>query len=393
MQTLTKPAWFEDHKKPIFDWINSWSIMPFDQPADCTGYISCHQNDYLRLSTHPEVVKERVKATNDVGYGAMASVVYGGEHEYHIKFKEAIARSCQAESADSVLLTTCGWTANVGLMEAIVKPETPVYLDVNAHASLWDGARFSGGKLIPVKHNSPESMRKMVKVFGPGVIAIDGYYSTHGAVAPVKKYLEIAEEFNCLLVVDEAHSFGMTGINGGGCAVDEDVARRVHFRTVSVAKALGGNGGFIVANPEIVKFLMFRTRSVIFSTSLPPPASAGNWKALEILMRDPERAAHTQKMAAYLRKLFNENGISTGPGACQIVSLMFKGEEPGINLYGKLKEQGVLFSVFLHPAIPKNTSLARFSVYFEMNEKDVETIAEKTIKCIRDLKIETHFVY
>lgn len=385
------PAWFEKTKKPLVERFDSYTPQPFDQPADTTGYISCHQNDYLRLSKHPEVIEERIKASREVGYGAMASVVYGGEHEYHIKFKKAIAKSCGAENENCILLTSSGWSANVGLMESIAKPEMPVYLDVNAHASLWDGARFSGGKLIPIKHNNPEAMRKMVKVFGPGIIVIDAYYSTHGAVSNVKSYVDIAEEYDCLLVLDEAHSFGMIGENGGGCAVNEGVANRVHFRTVSVAKALGGNGGFIVTDPHTAKFLMFRTRSIIFSTNPPPPSSAGNWKALEIIMREPQRAAHTQKMAAYFRKLLNEEGVDTGPGACQIVSLMFNKEEYAVKLYGKLKEMGILFSVFLYPAVPQNTSLARFSIYYELTEKDVEIMAEKTLKCLRDMNISTHY--
>ncbi|MDG5815092.1 aminotransferase class I/II-fold pyridoxal phosphate-dependent enzyme [Chitinispirillales bacterium ANBcel5] len=392
MQKTVTPTWFEEHKKPLLDRIKSWRLHPFDQPSDTTGYISCHHNDYLRLSQHPEVIEERVKATTDVGYGVMASVVYGGEHGYHLKLKEAIAKASKVQGPECVLLTTCGWTANVGMMEAIVRPETPVYLDVNAHASLWDGARFSGGKLIPVKHNCAQSMRKMVKVFGPGVIVIDGYYSTHGAVANVSAYADIAEEFKCLLVVDEAHSFGMIGENGGGCAVDEDVQDRVHLRTVSIAKALGGNGGFVVTDPHTAEYLMYRARSVIFSTNVAPPTSAGNWKALDILMREPQRAAHTQRMAAYLRELFNNNGISTGPSACQIVSLMFKGEDPAIDLYGRLKEMGVLFSVFLYPATPKDTSLARFSIFSEITKEEIETVAESTLKCLRDMGVtETQF--
>ncbi|KMQ52705.1 aminotransferase class I and II [Chitinispirillum alkaliphilum] len=392
MGTVINPLWFEELKKPMFDRINSWQPLPFDQPADTTGYISCHHNDYLRLSQHPEVIEERVKATKDTGYGVMASVVYGGEHGYHMKFKQAIAHSCKAKGPESVLLTTCGWTANVGLMEAIVKEDTPVYLDVNAHASLWDGARFSGGKLIPVKHNSPETMRKLVKVIGPGVICIDGYYSTHGSVATVKDYADIAEEFDCLLLVDEAHSFGMIGENGGGCAVDEGVEDKVHFRTVSIAKALGGNGGFIVTDPDTAEFLMFSTRSIIFSTNVAPPTSAGNWKALQILMREPQRAAHAQKMAAYLRELLNKAGYSTGPSQCQIVSLMFKGEETAIKLYGKLKSKGVLFSVFLYPAIPKDTSLARFSVYSEITPREIEIVAQTTIETLKQMGVhETQF--
>jgi CAI-1 autoinducer synthase len=382
------PNWFTNAKQPLLSRIASWDPFPFDQPADCTGFLSCHQNDYLRLSSHPEVIEARNEATNTTGSGAMASILYGGDHGFHGQFRSLVAESMQAED---VLLTTAGWTANVGLMECIATPDLPIYMDLNAHASLWDGARLSPGKTIPVRHNRPDMLLNYVKKFGPGVIVVDGYYSTHGSICPLEEYVKISEEYNCLLVLDEAHSFGMCGDKGGGLAVEMGLANRVHLRTVSLAKALGGNGGFIAGSEETMYWLTYRARSVIFSSSPTPSNSAGNAKALEILMREPERAAHAQKMADRFRTRLNQAHIDTGPSKCQIVSLHFKGEDQAMKLYGELKKRGILFSVFLTPAVPAGTSLARFSIYSELKENEIDRMAEQTIDALNLLGLESKY--
>lgn len=391
MSSRALPEWFETRKKPWLERLGKLTPFPFDQPADSKDFLACHHNDYLRLSSHPEVVAARNEATQRTGSGAMASVAYGGDHGYHSEFRRLIAESARARDADSVVLTTCGWTANVGLLEAVADPDVPVYIDINAHASLWDGARMANARLVPIKHNDPASIKRFVKVFGPGVIVIDSFYSTHGSVAPLEGYVEVAEETGCLLILDEAHSFGLIGEDGGGLAVERGVAEHIPLRTVSIAKGLGGHGGFIIADAETAKFLTFRLRSVIFSSSPTPSTSAGNAKALEILRREPERARTMHERAEQLRRILNENGVDTGPSRCQIVSLMFKGEDSVCTLYGKLKERGILFSVFLAPAVPENTGLARFSIYHGLREKDIDYIAENILDVLRSIGAQSEF--
>jgi len=387
------PDWFSAKFPLDEEKLKSWSTFPFDQPqdADEKGFLSCHQNDYLRLSAHPKVVEAKNEATSASGSGAMASIVYGGAHGYHTAFRQRVAEVTGVEKADGVLLTTCGWTANVGLVEAITEPDMPIYLDISAHASLWDGARLSPGRLVPIRHNRPEKMRTFLETYGKGIMIIDAYYSTTGAVSPLEEYVELAEEFNCMLILDEAHSFGMTGKNGGGYAVEKGLQDRVHVRTVSLAKALGGNGGLIIANEKISQWLMWRLRPVIFSSSPPPANSAGNLAALNVLIDEPQRAKQCHEMAAYLRELFAKENVDTGPSTCQIVSLNFKSEHAAIDLYGELKKRKILFSVFLAPAVPPNSSLARFSMYANLTKEDVEMVARETIDAMKMLGIESRF--
>ena len=385
------PDWFDDVKKPALTRLARFKTFPFSQPSDTGGYLTCHHNDYLRLSSHPEVVSAMNAANEKTGSGARSAIMFSGDYEYHTMFRRKVADVAQLSGAECILLTTSGWNANVGVMETLAQPGMPVYLDINAHASLWDGARLSPGRLIPVRHNRPDLMLKYVQRYGPGIIVIDAYYSTHGSVAPLENYIDLAENTNCLLVLDEAHSFGMTGEKGGGLAIERGVADRIPIRTVSLAKALGGNGGLVMADEETIYWLTYRMRSIIFSSIPSPASSAGNLAALNIMIREPDRAARTQENAAYLRKLFNENGIDTGPSACQIVSLFFRGEEPAATLFGELKKKGILFSVFVAPAVPRNCSLARFSIYTHLTQSDIEYIAETTIKILNDKGLKSEF--
>jgi len=386
------PDWFKEHMRPTFEYSKSLDPFPFYHDADYTSKYGCHHNDYLRLSANQTVKDARNEAILKTGGGAMASVVYGGDEDYHARFRHLMAKSLNTPSPDCIVNMTSGWTANVGLLEAIIKPDMPVYIDVNAHASLWDGARLSPGKIIPVKHNDYTKLRKFMSVMGPGVVIIDSYYSTNGSVCPLEEYVNATEESGSIMVLDEAHAFCMTGEKGGGVAVETGLADRIHFRTYSLAKALGGIGGAIATNDkDLAFFATFRNRPLIFSSSQPPATSAGNLAALQIVIDEPQLAQRAQKNAAQLRELFHAAGIDTGPSACQIVSLNFRSESAVLRLHEELTKREIYFAVFLAPAVPKNTGLARFSIHSELSEDDVNHIAEQTIDAMKKLDIESKY--
>jgi CAI-1 autoinducer synthase len=378
------PNWFDVHMKEYVVRWKAYDPFPFDQPADTSKYIVLHENDYLRLSSHPEVIAAKHSADLASGGALLASAIYAGDSGEHGEFRKLISECMKAED---VLLTTSGWTANVGLLESIVNPETPVYMDMKAHASLWDGARLGRGNIVPCRHNDVSSMEKRIKRYGKGVICIDSYYSIDGSIADLQGYVEIAERNDCLLVVDEAHSFGMIGHYGGGLAVELGLQDRIPFRTVSLSKAVGGNGGFIAGRKDAIWFLKHRARAVIFSTNPSPGTSAGNLAALRILMKEPERARRCLRMGALLREKLNERGIYPEDSGCQIISLKFNTDPLAASFYGAMRERGILLSVFTEPAVPKDTSLARFSIHCNITSDDIEKVAQEAENCARVLGV------
>jgi CAI-1 autoinducer synthase len=375
------PQWLTAHLQDHRRFIDSLDPFPFDQPSDIRGYFSLHQNDYLRLANHPDVVRARREANQRPRIESFSSSIFGGASDEHNAF---VALLCESMQAEGVILTTAGWTANVGLIEAVAPPDRPIYIDAEAHASMSDGIRLSRGRRVVVKHNDPDHLEKRVRIHGPGLICIDALYSTDGVLPDLRRYVEICERYECTLILDEAHSFGMFGAKGGGLAVEQGLAERVHFRTVSLSKALGGHGGLIACSRDMLRSLCTCVRPVLFSSATSAVLAAGHAKALEIVMHEPQRARHCLAMAALLRSRLHEHGITTAGSASQIVSIFFQNED-ACRFYQAMREHRILTSVFVFPAIPRGVSLARFSVYADLTEADIHFIADRTIDALADL--------
>lgn len=382
IESAKVPAWYCEHMKPASDFIDTLDPFPFCQPSDISGYIALHQNDYLRLGNHPSVKDAREKSNGKVREEAFMSTVFGGSTDECEAFREKIAACMKAEDA---MLTTSGWAANVGLIEAITPIFKPVYIDEHAHASLYDGVKLSTGKKIPVRHNDPQHLLERIAKNGPGIVAIDAVYSTDGSIADIEAYLEICENHDCVLVLDEAHSFGMFG-NGGGLAVERKIAVRVHFRTVSLNKALGGHGGLIAGSKEMMRLVRTKCRSVIFSSATSSVSAAGHLEALNILMREPQRAKRVLDNAEVFRRGLAAAGISTGDSQCQIVSISFDNEQRTCVYYGMLLERGILTSVFLQPATPAGIGLVRFSIHSELTREELADAVMHTVDAFRELE-------
>jgi CAI-1 autoinducer synthase len=379
MSSATRiPIWYREHMRPACEFIAKLNPFPFEQPSDISDFIALHQNDYLRLGNHPDVIAARDDANARNRSESFMSSVYGGGSGECELFRQSIAACMQAED---VLLTTSGWAANVGLIEAIAPVLRPVYIDNHAHASLYDGVKLSLGKKVVIEHNDPENLLTRIAHGGPGIVVIDAVYSTNGSIGDIARYLEICEQHDCVLVLDEAHSFGLFG-DGGGLAVELGIADRVHFRTVSLNKALGGHGGLIAGNREMMQLARARCRSIIFSSATSSVSAGGHRAALEVLVKDPRRARRCLQNAEILRRRFHAHGIDTGDSRCQIVSIFFEDEQQTCEFYDRLRRAGVLTSVFLYPATPAGIGLVRYSVHSELTEQEIDETVKRTVEAL-----------
>lgn len=373
------PQWYREHMQPACEFIARLDPFPFDQPSDLSGYVALHQNDYLRLGNHPDVAAARDRANARNRSESFMSSVYGGGSDECEVFRRAIADCMRAEDA---LLTTSGWAANVGLLEAIAPVLRPIYIDNHAHASLYDGVKLSLGKKVVVDHNDPEHLLARIAHGGPGIVVIDAVYSTDGSIGDIARYVEICEQHDCVLVLDEAHSFGLFG-GGGGLAVELGLADRVHFRTVSLNKALGGHGGLIAGDAEMMRLVRARCRSIIFSSATSSVSAAGHLAALNIIVNDPDRAGRCLRNAEILRQRFHAHGIDTGDSRCQIVSIFFEDEQQTCEFYDRLRKAGILTSVFLYPATPAGVGLVRYSVHSELKAEEIDTTVRVTVEALQ----------
>jgi CAI-1 autoinducer synthase len=381
------PDWITSGVEEYNGWIaKTVAPYPYQHPDNLDDYVCLHQNDYLRMSARPEVRKAKIEAIENYGNSYLASTVFTGGRgmEEHQTFRAQIADAMQTEDA---ILASSGWAANVGLIEVLAKRDTPIYLDQRAHASLWDGAQLSQGRPIMVRHNDPESLERRILRDGAGIVCIDSFYSITGSVADVAAYVDVCERTGSVLILDEAHSFGMVGYGAGGLAVEAGVAERVHFRTTSFSKGLGGHGGCIAASHHLTWLLTHRAHSILFSSSALPCDSAAHRTALSIARAEPWLGSHTLEMGALLRQELSLRGIDTGTSACQIVPIGFESEQLACRFYQILMEHGVLSAVFLSPAVPLGKGVVRFSTHSQLKPEEVVRAADAAAAALDELGI------
>jgi len=265
------------------EWDNK-HILKGNVPGE--GSINLTTNDYLHLSTDCQVLKAQIKILNQISSTPLmsASFVHGDAPQSLLE--KRLASFFESESA---ILCQSGYVANLGLMQSLVEnTNTPIFIDMMTHMSIWDGIRMGGGRAIPFLHNDVKHLEKKIDEFGSGIIVVDSIYSSNGSVAPLTQIAEIARAKNCMLIVDESHSFGTHGIHGKGLVVELGISDIVLFRTASLAKAFASRAGLILCHKEFGDFFNVTSRPQIFSSALMPSDIAGLNMVLEIIIQKLE---------------------------------------------------------------------------------------------------------
>lgn len=352
-------------------------------PAE--GDILLTSNDYLSLARHPEIVEAQRRTLRDEGHGLPRSSVFEfGETPLRLLEREIAAMS-QAEDA---LVTQSGWCANTGLLQSIATAETPVYIDMFAHMSLWEGIKSAGATARPFRHNSVESLRKLIAKHGPGVVVVDSLYSTSGDVCPLREIVAVAREGACVIVVDEAHSLGVYGTRGEGMIAELGLAAQVHFRTASLSKAYAARGGLILCSARHAEYLRYNSLPAIFSSALLAHEIAGLRATVQVIGRERFRRDKVLRNSAALRARLRALGYAVGEDATQIIALVPGAEHLTIQLRDALEARGVFGSVFCDPATPRNRSLVRFTLNADLNAEDLEHIARVCAAVRNEVNLE-----
>ncbi len=335
------------------------------------GAIRLVSNDYLCMTRHPEIVDAQRAALQDADDALLMAAVFLHGDNPQSRFERAMAEWMEAEAS---VLSQSGWTVNTGLIQSIAGPDVPCYIDLFAHASLWEGIRSAGAQAVPFRHNAPEHLEKQLRREGPGVIIVDSVYSTSGSVAPLVDIVEVSERHGCVLVVDEAHSLGTHGPEGRGLVVDLGLTDRVHFRTASLAKAFAGRAGVVACSARIAEYLKYTANPAIFSSGLLPHEIAGLDATLRVIAAADDRRARLHANAAYLREGLSDLGYNLDLCRSQILGLEAGHERSTIRLRDALESRGVFGSVFCAPATPKHRSLIRFTVNSGLSAAELDRI-------------------
>jgi CAI-1 autoinducer synthase len=342
--------------------------------------IHLSSNDYLCLLGQPELVNAQTASLQlECGDLLMSAAFVHGDHP-QIRLEKRLALHMGSEDG---LLCQSGWNANVGLIQSLANSSIPVYLDMLAHASLWEGARSAEARSVPFLHNDASHLEKQIQKYGAGIVAVDSVYSTNGSVCPVLDMLEIAERTGSILVVDESHSLGTHGPQGAGMVAQLGLQERVHFITASLAKAFAGRAGFITCPSRFKNYFLTEARPAIFSSCLLHHELAWFDAALDFIRHANDRRQRLHANSRTLRQALSALGYNVSDGTEQIIALEVGTEPQTLVLRNALEENGIFGSVFCAPATPKNRSLVRLSINSGLTAVEMGRII-KVCEYIRD---------
>ena len=326
-------------------------------------------NDYLGVTGHPDIVKAQVDAiTKSSEFVVQSGVFLLHQHPSRV-FEQTLADWVGKEDA---FLCQSGYSANVGLLQSIADPQTPVYIDTMAHTSLWEGAHAARAPAHAFRHNDPDHLDRMMSKKGPGVVVVDSVYSTTGAVCPLRAMVEVVEKHGSMILVDESHSLGTHGPSGAGLCAELGLTDRVHFISASLAKSVAGRAGFFTAPASMRYYILSSSYPNIFSSCLLPSEIAGLKATVEVLKAADVARERLRNMTRRVRQSLSDMGYPIHQGTEQIIALEAGTEPETMALRDALEERGVFGAIFCAPATSRNRALVRLTLNAALTEAELE---------------------
>lgn len=349
-------------------------------------YLMLSSNSYLGLCGDERLIIAATEAAKLYGTGAGGSRLTTGSCEVHRKLEEEIALFKHTESA---LVFSSGYAANIGAISSLADKDWVIFSDRLNHASIIDGCRLSGARIVIYEHCDVEDLEKKIKVCRPNqsLIVTDGVFSVDGDIAPLPAIVEIARKHDIPLLVDDAHGTGVLGPEGGGVVDLFHLYGQVDIQMGTMSKALASEGGFIAGQKKLVDYLVNRARSFIFSTALSPIAAAVSRQALEIVRREPEARATLMKKSSWLRKSLRDRGFNLIEGQTPIISLIIGPPDLTVNFSRKLRDRNILISAIRPPTVNQGTSRLRITVMANHTSSDLEFALNSIAEVGRELKV------
>jgi 8-amino-7-oxononanoate synthase len=318
-------------------------------------------NNYLGLADHPRVREAAAEAAMRYGAGAGASRLVSGNMTIHRRLEEQLAAF---KHADACLLFGSGYLANSGVVSALAREGDVVFSDALNHASIIDGCRLARAETFVYDHADTDHLEwGLRQAEGRGsLIVTDGVFSMDGDVAPLERIVELAQRHDARVMVDEAHGTGVLGPGGRGAVAAAGLGDEVDVIVGTLGKALGAYGAYVLCDEEMAKYLTNTTRTLIFSTALPPPAVAAAMAALELLSEQPRRVEKLQRNGSALRAALSDHGIPVPDWDTPIVPLIVGDASDAVRASERALERGVFAQAIRPPTVPEGTSRLRLAV-------------------------------
>ena len=332
--------------------------------------------NYMGMTFDPDVIAAGKQALSDFGSGTTGSRVLNGTYVGH---KECEAALREFYGMDHAMVFSTGYQANLGIISTIAGKGDYIVLDIDSHASIWDGCAMGNAEVVPFKHNDIDAMEKRLRRIPEGagkLVVLEGVYSMLGDIAPLREMVAVAKKHGAMVLVDEAHSMGFIGPNGRGVAEDQGVLDEVDFVIGTFSKSVGTVGCFCVSNHPKYEIMRLVCRPYVFTASLPPSVVSTAATSIRKLMDAGNKRQHlwdnSRRLHAGLKKLGFQLGTDEPQSA--IIAVIMPDLERGAGMWEALLKEGLYVNLARPPATPANMTLLRCSLCAEHSEEQVGQI-------------------
>ena len=332
--------------------------------------------NYMGMTFDDDVIAAGKQAMEEFGAGTTGSRVLNGTFRDHRDVEAALR---EFYGMDHAMVFSTGYQANLGIISTVAGKGDYIILDIDSHASIYDGCAMGRAEVVPFKHNDIEALEKRLKRLPPEagkLVVLEGVYSMMGDVAPLKEMVELSKRCGAMVLVDEAHSMGFIGEHGRGVAEEQGVIDQVDFIIGTFSKSVGTVGGFCVSNHPKFEVLRLVCRPYVFTAALPPSVMASSAASIRKLMHGGNKRAHLWENSRTLHQGLRDLGFKLGTDTPQsaIIAVIMPDLEKGAMMWEALLKEGLYVNLARPPATPAGMTLLRCSLCAEHSAEEVQTI-------------------
>jgi glycine C-acetyltransferase len=356
--------------------------------VDGKNVLNFCSNNYLGLANHPKTVEAAKDAMKKYGVGPAAVRSIAGTTDLHVQLEQRLAKF---KGAEDVITFQSGFNANLGTIAALVGKEDVIFSDRLNHASIIDGCRLSGAKIVAYEHNDPGALEDAIKDnasnFRRALIVTDGVFSMDGDIAPLPDLVEVAKKYDILFMVDDAHGEGVLGKGGRGIVDHFGLHGKVDIEVGTMSKAFGVVGGMVAGDKIIIEWLRQRGRPFLFSSAVTAPDAAACLAAVDLLEASTELVDKLWANAKYFKAEMKKLGFDTGVSETPITPVML-GEAPMAQQFSReLFEEGVFAMAIGYPTVAKDKARIRVMISAAHDNDDLGKGLEAFAKVGRKLGV------
>jgi glycine C-acetyltransferase len=326
---------------------------------DGRSVVNLSSNNYLGLTNHPALVERAIDAIRTLGVGSGAVRTIAGTMDIHMELERRLA---EFKKVEAVVVFQSGFTANAGTVSSVLTREDVIVSDELNHASIIDGCRLSRAPIKVFPHKDVNAARRILEEIPRGtrtLLITDGVFSMDGDLAPLPALCDLADEFGCIMMVDDAHASGVFGRNGRGTIDHFAMHGRVDIQVGTLSKAIGALGGYVAGSRALIEFLYHRARPFLFSTSHPPSVAATCIAAIDLLLERPELIDRLWENTRFFQAGLRGLGFDTGLTESPIIPVMVGDGARAMRLSDRLFEEGVFAQGIAFPTVARDKARVR----------------------------------